>query len=156
MEKFGFEGKLKITTIDKNTNEVLQTFEDKNKITIGSYDILYDLLSGKNSSITKIGIGTGGILNSEIKTVDFTDHDLYERILFTNITQIDKVVHTDKIEVVFKATAIFEDNYVISEAGLFNVNDIMFSRKCFSEFIVDNTINMLFEWSIFFTPYETN
>ncbi len=156
MERFGFEGKLKITTINKNTNEVLQTFEDKNKITIGSYDIIYNLFSGNNSTVTKIGIGNGGIYNSEIKTVEFTDSDLYDRILFTNITEIDKIQHEDKLEVIFKATAIFDTNYVISEAGLFNVNDVMFSRKCFSEFIVDNTINMLFEWSIFFTPYETN
>ena len=149
-DKIGINGILDIK-IYNESNKLVHVIREKNKVVDNAFEIIYDLFNGDGTKgISKLAVGTGGILNSVVKTVDDNDHDLYTKVKETSEVAIVK--NTLEKSISYNSTIRFGtgESYLLSEAGLFNNDDVMFSRKCFTEFVVDANFSIVINWKIFF------
>lgn len=159
VEKQPLEGIFRVEEVlkDGTTRTIL---EEKNLIVNKARTILRDMVAGDTTDkpIIKFKFGTKGVdSNGNIKAPTVNDTKLYE----TNndliyIKNADSTTKSGSYDVVFKVTLSENEanlnggEYSISEAGLFNGKDEMFSHKTFTVITKNNTRAFIFTWTIKF------
>lgn len=148
-EAIGVKGVLTMEVYENNV--LVNTIVDENTIVDNGYKILSScMLGNSNMKISKLIIGDGGILNTVVKTVDPTDHDLYSRVKESTVVGASNLSNKT---LSYSAYITFDvgETHLISEAGLFNNYYDMFNRKCFAEFAVNENFHLNIKWDIIFS-----
>jgi len=159
IEKQPLEGIFKVEEIlpDGSTKVLV---EDHNLIVNKARTILRDMVAGDttNKPIIKFKFGTKGVdSNGNVKSPTVNDTKLYEtnsNLIYTK--NADSITKSGSYDVVFKVILseneanLNDGEYPISEAGLFNGKDEMFSHKTFTVITKNNTRAFIFTWTIKF------
>lgn len=157
-EKVRLKGIFECKTYDKCDN-IIDNIKDDNIIVNSSFTIIKNLFVDGNtlSKINTLKIGNGGIYNSNVKIPLATETDLYsplETKTTPDVYTSDEVL-IDELNKTITWTWIFEQNEgngpgvrIYNEAGLFSSDDIMFSKKNFTEVVKTVDKKMIVKWSI--------
>ena len=157
-DTFKLEGIFKYEIFNEE-NELIDEYEDKNRIVDNSFAILTGLLVDGNGDfkIDTLKLGNGGVINNTIQTVTKKDTSLYNEVYSKDTTDIIIGNIGDKY-VKFQWTLDYSDGNgdginVLNEAGLYSnvVTNIMFSRKTFPSIIKDINKKILITWILRYT-----
>lgn len=143
-------GHLKVTLIYKNREETI--LDEKNVITLqGKLRLLETLyVGGSNPTIRTLRVGSGGTIDPDGK---------FPKPVGSNLTglfnQIQSVPVAYSIDATYPSVTYVADvdptlcnGYLISEAGLFFADDMMFNIKTFPGIPKTVDFSIHFEWTI--------
>lgn len=138
-ENIKAKGEVLIQVKDARTGEVIENI-GCNKIVNSGLNIVAKLLGGAGLGITKIGVGEGTSTTTETNTA------------LTNsfVKNIDSVVYPmfNKVQFNFSLSAQEANGLKISELGLLNSDNVLFSRKTRTEIIKTENVVITGVWTI--------
>lgn len=147
IENLKLSGRLECWAKNTIIGEVVKVVDQKNLVVNGGLNMLRDhIIGASNITITHAGIGSGTAAPIA------SDTALGSEILRKSAT-IDTSIGTGKVQFEWQ-TLTTEANSpgTISEAGLFTASSggTMFCRATFSPITKDNTVELLWKWTVSF------